>query len=187
MPDQKSIIKAFLRNYVLFSSMDEAILDDIVNAIKVRILEPGEVLYLDGENSNDFYIVWSGRLQMTKPKDRDRELANLIIGDFFGEDGLFFNRRLGSVRALEKSKIFKFDFSLMVDLFARVPQLRKLLFTAARSRKTAYDRHLKWLGDDEALYFVARKHRFFLLIYLILPILTLLISVFFLHPTLAGI
>lgn len=179
MPDQKSIIKAFLRNYVLFSSMDEIILDDIVDAIKVRILEPGEVLYLDGEDSNDFYVVWSGRLQMIKPKDRGRELANLIVGDFFGEDGLFFNRRLGSVQALENSKIFKFDFSLMVDLFARVPQLRKLLFTVARSRKTAYDRRLKWLGDDETLYFIARKHRFFLLIYLTPPILILLVSVFF--------
>lgn len=179
MPDQKSIIKAFLRNYVLFSSMDETLLDDIVNSVKVKILEPGELLYLDGEDSKDFFVVWSGRLEMHKPKDRNRELATLIIGDFFGEDGIFYNRRLGSVQALEKTKVFKFDFPLMVDIFARAPQLRKLLSTSARSRKLVYDKHLKWLGEDEALYFVARKHRFFLLIYLILPVIIFLISSFF--------
>lgn len=179
MPDEKSIIKAFLRNYVLFSSLDESILDELVDAVKVRLLKPGESLYQDGEESKDFYVVWSGRLHITKPRDRNRELATLIIGDFFGEDGLFYNRRLGSVQAVDSSKVFKFDFPVMVDLFARAPQLRKLLNTAARSRKLAYDRHLKWLGEDEALYFVARKHRFFLLIYLIIPFFILLVSSFF--------
>lgn len=179
MPDQKSIIKAFLRNYVLFSSLDESLLDELVDAVKVRFLKPDETLYLDGEESKDFYVVWSGRLHITKPRDRNRELATLIIGDFFGEDGLFYNKRLGSVQAVDSSKVFKFDFPVMVDLFARAPQLRKLLNTAARSRKLAYDRHLKWLGEDEALYFVARKHRFFLLIYLIIPVFILLVSSFF--------
>lgn len=161
-------------------------MDDIVNSVKVKVLEPGEMLYLDGEDTKDFFVVWSGRLVMNKPKDQHRELATLIIGDFFGEDGIFYNRRLGSVQALEKSKIFKFEFPVMVDIFTRAPQLRKLLSTSARSRKMVYDKHLKWLGEDEALYFVARKHRFFLLIYLILPVIILLVSAFFsIKPLLA--
>jgi hypothetical protein len=186
MPDQKSIIKAFLRNYILFSSLDETLLDEVVNAIKVITLEPGEELYTDGEDTKDFYVVWSGRLIISKPKDHNRELAMLIIGDFFGEDGLFYNRRLGNAQALETSKLFKFDFSLMVDLFARVPPLRNLLLSAARSRKLVYEKHLKWLGEDEALYFVSRKHRFFLLAYMFIPVLVFLVSSFFaVQPLLA--
>lgn len=179
MPDQKSIIKAFLSNYVLFSSLDETILDDIIDSLEVKILKPGDFLYLDGESSKDFYIVWSGRLQMTKPRDRDRLIATLIIGDFFGEDGLFNDKRFGSVQALETSKVFKIDFSNMIDLFSRAPKLRKLLLTSARSRKLVYDKRLKWLGEDEALYFVARKHFFFLITSLIFPILILLASSIF--------
>ncbi len=184
MPDEKSIIKAFFRNYILFSSMDESILDDIVNAIKVLSLKPGDVLYYDEENSKDFYIAWSGRLRVTKQRGREREIANIIIGDFFGEDGVFYGKRLGSVQAVERSKVFLLDFSLMVDLFSRAPQLRKLLATTARSRKFAYDRHLKWLGGDEALYFIARKHPFFLSLYLFLPAIIFLISSAFLIQSL---
>jgi hypothetical protein len=179
MPDQKSIIKAFLSNYVLFSSMDDELLEEIVESVKVITLKPEETLYLDGENSRDFYVVWSGRLHNFKPHDRERELATLIIGDFFGEDGLIFNRRYGCVEALETSKLFKFDFSFMIDLFTRAPQLKKLLTTAAKSRKLVYVRHLKWLGEDESLYFVARKHVFFLLLYLVLPVLILIGSTIF--------
>ncbi len=171
MAEDKSYIAAFLRNYLLFSDFDDELFAYLVNAVKVKVLKPGDMLFSDAEDSQDFYIVWSGKLHWFRSGNKGRELATLIIGDFFGEDWLVSDRRLGSVEALETTKIIVLERVVMEDLFVRMPKLKKLLTTSAKSRRMAYNKQLHWLGENEAPYFIGRKHYFFLSIYLILPVL----------------
>ncbi len=179
MADDKSVLRAFLSKFLLFSNLNENLLEEVVNACEIIELGPGKTLYHDGEKAKDFYIIWSGRLVMFKPSDRNRQLATLIIGDFFGEDWLVSKKRLGSVEARETSKLIKLDWALMQDLFLQAPQLKKLLTCAAKSRKLIYKKHQRILGEDETLYFFGRKHVFFLFLKLLLPALFIMISSYF--------
>ena len=184
MPEAKNLITAFLRNYVLFSSFDEELLEKLVNAVEVVALKPGEILYAEGEVTDDFYVVWSGKLHLLKNSAKGQKLATLIIGDFFGEDWLVSNQRLGTMEALVQTKVLKFDRILMEELFVLAPKLKKLLTTTAKSCRMAYNKRLRWLGEDEGLYLIARKHRFFLAVYLVLPVMLFLGGLYFVYLSL---
>jgi uncharacterized membrane protein YdbT with pleckstrin-like domain len=51
------------------------------------------------------------------------------------------------------------------------PKIRENLQATARSRHLARAHPFDWLGADEVIYFISRKHEFFLFLGLILPIL----------------
>ena len=76
------------------------------------------------------------------------------------------------------------EFSEILKAF---PNIKPTLEIAIASRKLARTVRFKWLRKDEVVYFLARKHSFFLLQVLILPVLALLIPAFlFLWGGLSG-
>lgn len=184
MAEDKNILAAFLRNTLLFSNLDDELFTYLVNTVQVKALKPGDLLYSEGDDSQDFYLVWSGKLNWFRSGSKGRELGTYIIGDYFGEDWLVSDYRLGTIEALETTKVFVFERALMEDIFLQLPKLKKLLSISAKSRRMAYQKRLQWLGENEAPYFIARKHPFFLGFYLILPVLFLLVSAFFLFGSL---
>lgn len=186
MDENKSYLAAFLSNYLLFSEFDDDLFEYLINSAKIRVLKPGEILYTEAEENQEFYILWSGKMHWFRSGNRSRELATYIIGDYFGEDWLVSAARMGAVEALETTRVVVIERAVMEELFSHMPRLKKLLVISARSRRLAYNKHLQWLGENEALYFIARKHSFFLYLNLIIPALILLLSIpFWLQPLLS--
>ncbi|MFA5855690.1 MAG: cyclic nucleotide-binding domain-containing protein [Candidatus Gracilibacteria bacterium] len=78
---------------------------------RVKVLAGGAV-FKEGEDSQDFYYIFSGMVKITKCiKDAggtEREMATLSDGDFFGEGALLSDKmRAGTVTALSDTVLLK--------------------------------------------------------------------------------
>ena len=130
-----------------------------------------------------FYLSYSGKVSVVhRNKDgHEQVLATLVSGDYMGELELFScELRSASVVADGPTLLLRFDKEDFDEILKRYPSIKPNLEISIASRKLARTMRFKWLYPDEVVYFLARKHSFFLLKVLILPVLGLLIPAFFL-------
>lgn len=84
---------------------------------------PGSLIVRQGEDSDHFYIILEGEVEVfhTDPNDRDVVIARLGKGEYFGEIGLLVDRpRITSVRAVTHVKTISFDreeFATWMSIF----------------------------------------------------------------------
>ena len=112
----------------LFADLTPEELDAIVAAAVQRQLERGDVLFTEDDESNELFVVDSGRLAMTQRSQDGREsvIALMEQGELFGEMPLFDG--LGQEKNPEW-KTVAFDIAPELDmtyLFRRAVQPRKL-------------------------------------------------------------
>jgi CRP/FNR family cyclic AMP-dependent transcriptional regulator len=97
----------------LFRSLsDEALARVALRASTVR-LEDNAVLFNEGEEANELFVVLSGRVAIAKrsPDGRESLVALMEPGDLFGEMPLFDEEpRSGTARALEPSEVVRVPF-----------------------------------------------------------------------------
>lgn len=92
----------------LFSALDEATLDSVIEELEIVDLKRGKDLFLEGEEADTLYVVAEGRIAIVKSfVDRKDSMVALIEpGDLFGEMGLFQQQvRSATARAVEHSRL----------------------------------------------------------------------------------
>ena len=116
----------FLRSIDMFSELDDAMLEPIVDQSKALDLQRGDVLFQSGDDSSDLYIVTSGRIAIGNRSFDGREslVALMESGDLFGEMPLFSNDgRSAEARALEESSVVVIPYQPVKDLYDENPSL----------------------------------------------------------------
>ena len=116
----------FLRSIDMFSELDDAMLDPIVDQSKTLDLQRGDVLFQSGDDSSDLYIVTRGRIAIGNRSFDGREslVALMESGDLFGEMPLFSNDgRSAEARALEESAVVVIPYQPVKDLYDENPSL----------------------------------------------------------------
>ena len=116
----------FLRSIDMFSELDDALLEPIVNQSKTLDLQRGDVLFQSGDDSSDLYIVTRGRIAIGNRSFDGREslVALMESGDLFGEMPLFSNDgRSAEARALEESAVVVIPYQPVKDLYDENPSL----------------------------------------------------------------
>jgi CRP/FNR family transcriptional regulator, cyclic AMP receptor protein len=119
MPDTST-----LRATLLFADVSEVHLTAIAAAASERTLRRGDVLFTEGEDSDQLYIVTSGRIAIANRSVDGREsvVALMEPGDLFGEMPLF--DRLGrsaEARALEPSAVIAIPYGPVRTLYESEP------------------------------------------------------------------
>jgi CRP/FNR family transcriptional regulator, cyclic AMP receptor protein len=119
MPDTST-----LRATLLFADVSEVHLTAIAAAASERTLRRGDVLFTEGEDSDQLYIVTSGRIAIANRSVDGREsvVALMEPGDLFGEMPLF--DRLGrsaEARALEPSAVIAIPYGPVRTLYEIEP------------------------------------------------------------------
>lgn len=81
---------AQLRKIPLFSNLTSAHLAKLVEIGKERSVAAGEVVFREGEDAREFYVIVSGRVRISKmvPGVGEEALAVLEPGSYFGEMAL---------------------------------------------------------------------------------------------------
>ncbi len=81
----------FLKKVDIFSSLDPKELSLLVSSFEVIDEGAGTCLFKEGDEGNEMYIVFSGRVTTTVslPDGKTIELASFKAGDFFGEMSIF--------------------------------------------------------------------------------------------------
>ena len=173
----------FLRKIHLFHDLDDNQLLQIGMMFAEETFETGEVILKEGSLSNDFYIIYEGKVRVYRRRDgREEELAVLVSGDYFGEMEVLGQRgsRSASVAALEPTLVFRISSEGFAEILKKYPTVKPNLEIAFASRKLSRTLRFGWLRKDEVVYFLARKHSYFLFQALIVPVMTLLIPAFLL-------
>jgi uncharacterized membrane protein YdbT with pleckstrin-like domain len=167
---------AFLREMQLFQSLDEDQLTRVANRLKEFKLAKGELLFSQGDQGENFYILLSGLARVWRMEYRQEiDIAILEPGDSFGEEELlYFEPRLASITALEDTYLLyldNHDFDWLLNNFADIkPNLVAVAETHERSRKMNFE----WLGEDEVIHLITKRHVAHLLFNLLRPTALLL-------------
>jgi CRP/FNR family cyclic AMP-dependent transcriptional regulator len=119
MPDTST-----LRATLLFADVSEAHLSTIAAAATERTLRRGDVLFAEGQEPDQLYIVTSGRIAIANKSIDGREsvVALMEAGDLFGEMPLFDGLgRSAEARALEPSTVIAIAYGPVRDLYETEP------------------------------------------------------------------
>lgn len=110
----------------LFKDLTVDELDSIVATASTRELRRGDVLFAEGDESNEVFVVDEGRIAMTQRSVDGREsvIALMERGDLFGEMPLFDGLgRSTEARALEPSTVTIIGYEPVRSLYESRPQL----------------------------------------------------------------
>jgi hypothetical protein len=173
MPDDRADLVPFLNKLALFRELTPSQLEGILDQFERVQLRQGEELFSQGDPGDSMYIVLSGKISITRGrKERLRELANMVRGDIFGEEALLYHqRRSATATTLEPSELLRLSDAKLSNVLRTYPQLKPFLETIVHSRRLARQQHYNWLGQNETIYLVARKHVTFLFVSLVAPLL----------------
>jgi CRP/FNR family transcriptional regulator len=119
-------MKDILKHSRLFSQLDDDALDEICRAARLRKAGPEEMIFMEGEPAQSFFIVGSGKVKVFKlsPEGKEQVLMIAQPGDSFAEAALFSGRKFpASAQSLEKSELVVIDRARFVRLLGANPDL----------------------------------------------------------------
>lgn len=197
-----SEISALLLKDYLFYGLD---VDEITRlAAQFRPVRkvPDQTVYDQDSEARFFYVVFKGQVKVSianrdpgnairnlsaklsgKPIEKGNQIIDLYTygpGIYFGEEALLFNRREPEiVRTTKNSVLLRMERQAFFDMLDEFPTVEEKLITTAKSRRLARSKRLPWFSEGEAVELFRRKHPFFLIRSLILPVLLFILSLFF--------
>jgi uncharacterized membrane protein YdbT with pleckstrin-like domain len=168
--NREYVVRA-LKQIDIFSELNDDQIGEIASKFSVLELEPSQHLFSDREPQEDFYIVIKGKLFVSDGGEQGEKKTQLA-GDYFNEEELLYGQIEDAyITTDEPSEVFhlngrdfsqlKLDYPVIKPWFARNPESQWLV----RKRK------FKWIGEDELVAFVARKHEVIFVFSLIGPLI----------------
>jgi len=174
--DQKIL---FIKKCHLFRGLTDDQRNMVAAKMEVMPYPAGKMVVKQGSQANLFFMIYSGRVQVTFDiKQSDENLLSLVAGDFFGEEAFKANNsRVASVSTTEDSIFLLVTNQNLELLFSLIPDLKANFKSALDSRKLIRQKKFDWIQPGEGIYFMARKHPVLLWESLAVPIVGLLVPV----------
>ncbi|GAB4497798.1 MAG: hypothetical protein OHK0052_10040 [Anaerolineales bacterium] len=187
MPQDKENVLNVLKKSHLFIGLKNDVISALAEKFAVTSLKEGQVLFQEGDEAENFYIVYRGAVEIYREiyidddqPNKHEHLAILYPGDYFGEEALLTKRnRSACVRALESSILFTLDSEAFHEMLHTNPPVERNLHMIVQSRRLARRLKFDWLIPGEVIYLIQRKDFLFLLTHLIAPIGVILLSLVF--------
>lgn len=156
----------------LFAPLNDNEIDMIAEEFDDLPMENGDYLFKEGESSDHFYVIVSGNIHMNRRRGKKVDIVGTISsGDFFGVEGLILGeRRTANAFAIGDTMLLMMDkegFDWMLDSF---PEIGKQMDALIRSYRLARRKNFAWVGDDEIVHLITRKHTAYLWLRLIGPL-----------------
>jgi uncharacterized membrane protein YdbT with pleckstrin-like domain len=171
---------ALLKQMYILRDFNEAQIANLVTRLeRIEVVKNAPIL-VEGEESNGFYLVYKGRVRISQQVEgTDRQMGLHASGEYFGEEALLLNR-MNSTTATSLSEpaiLLRLPPEDFDEILAEHPQMQKELLLTIESRELAEKRDFDWISDDETVTLIVRKHLFFFLRSLIIPVLLAVLSI----------
>jgi hypothetical protein len=179
MAEMNPQIISLLKNLALFSGLDELSLERIAPHVQPITLKEGEPLPLTRIDP-PFYIIVMGKVRYTRLKKRSTgESFTLKHGDFFGADQVFRGKaQLFDLVAIKPTLIFSFQVESLRLLLNSFPELTKNIKRQLAWYNLVRSKRFGWVGEEETVKVVCRKHPAYLLVLELAPLVIAWIGVF---------
>jgi uncharacterized membrane protein YdbT with pleckstrin-like domain len=178
-----SQITFLLSRMALFRGLSPSQVELISSGFDLMTLVKGERLYTEGDEAENFYIVFSGKVRKTyQLGDEIVSQGVFVEGDHFGEESLLTQSpRRYSITAIEPVRLLIMEPGKFLELVGNYTSVRRRLFYSIKSQQLARRRNVDWLGKDETVYLFSRKDRAFLFITLVPPVLLAWFGIFIIY------
>ena len=171
--DSKTIY-SFLHEHFLFNYLTDEELGQIMPLFKPIILEKGEVLYRTGFPGRNFFLIVSGQIIL---QDDDQNSSVINAKGHFGEQAIFKEGlRNETAQALEKSTILAVNKRGFLAILAAYPSIKSRISGMKISDTILQNHEFPWVGSDETVRFVDRKHINVFYTQLMLPLVFLILT-----------
>ena len=168
-------IFAYLHDHFLFKYLSDEELGQILPLFKPISLAEGEVLYRSGFPGRNFFIVVSGKVLLEDPS-QNRLVIN-AQGHFGNQDLHTGKSRSETALALEETTLLAVNRRGYFALLSAYPSIKSRLSAMKISERIFQRNAFPWIGDDEIIRFIDRKHVNVLYGQLLLPALFLVLSI----------
>ncbi len=118
--------RVLLTEVELFDVLEPDEIDTIASVAVARELQRGDLLFSEGEDAAELFVVSSGRVAISNKSIDGREsmMALMERGDLFGEMPLFDQlQRSAEARALEPSGVIAIPYAPIRELYEQRPVL----------------------------------------------------------------
>ena len=179
MPEDLLSLYTALRYLSPLENLTDAEIIRIAEAAQVVFLSKGENLPIPDNLQAPFYMVISGRVlhQILQSRGVPKE-KRLKPGDFCGADYTLFGLVLPqSITAQTPVDLLYLDSATLGELMTEIPGFKDGLRKVDYMSRLAQNKHFQWIGEDEIVHLIARKHLAYLWVALALPALVLLLAV----------
>lgn len=168
---------AILSNLSLFQGFDEEQLAHYAEILPTLALARNEIVYEQGSESDSFFIILSGRVQLNRAiRQGERSLGLLEEGDYFGQEALETGQlRQATARAATNIVLLVLGSDFITSLIEQQAAMKDRFQIVAKSFHHFLNLEFPWLSPRETVYFIGRRSVFYLFPRLILPALTLLL------------
>ena len=121
----------------LFAELDAAEIASIMEMLRARVAEAGQVIVRKGEAAHSMYFVAAGEVEIELKTKRVR----LGIGDFFGEMAVLRKeRRTATVRALARTSLLVLDAQDLHTIMQRDPRVAGRIKDVVERRQKEFAR-----------------------------------------------
>jgi uncharacterized membrane protein YdbT with pleckstrin-like domain len=167
-------IFAFLHEHFLFRYLTDDELGQILPLFNPIYLEEGEVLYRSGFPGRNFFLIVSGGLILVDENGNQKIKA---APGHFGENNLLKDLpRNESAVAREKTQILAVNKRGFLAILSAFPSIKSRLTAVRMSDHILGSFDFPWIGEEENIRYVDRKHINVLYSQIILPLLFLLLT-----------
>ena len=172
MPANNQQLIGLLRNLNLFTGLDEAQLEQVAGFIHPLSLKEGDTLHLEGKKC-PFFIIVSGNVKLTYLK-KGNEYSSYFLknGDFCGADIVLRGKSAQfTLTASQPSQLLSIQVDALRILLNAIPLLTTNIKKQVAWYAMIHSRPFAWLGEEETVKVVCRKHPAYLLVVELWPLL----------------
>jgi len=171
--DSKTIF-SFLHDHFLFKFLSDEELGQLLPLFNPIALEEGEILYRTGFPGRNFFLVVSGKMLI-----EDENQNGVIINSrgHFGDRELHREGvRKETATALESTTLLAVNKRGYIAILSAYPSIRTRLSALRLSANILQRNAFPWIGSEEIIRFIDRKHINVLYGQLLLPALFLILT-----------
>ena len=133
--------RSLLAETPLFADLEADILDSLVDKLRTRTLEPGDILFEEGADDAALYLVASGVLSVERQPENGGLIGRLGVGDSIGEVSLLTGEPHSvSARAVTHARVYQLSGETLSPLLARRPDLAERFDRSCRKGLTILQR-----------------------------------------------
>jgi uncharacterized membrane protein YdbT with pleckstrin-like domain len=159
----------FLKTLDLASGLTEEQLEKVASRFTLRTLQEGEPLFEGRAPEDDFYIIRSGKiiLRYGLPGSERRILTR---GQHFSEEDLLYGQpETAVITTDQQTELLHLEENAFFEMLAEFPKVKSGLARTREARQIVRAQAFDWLGEDEVIFYLARKHEALLIYSLLGP------------------
>ncbi|MEL7369043.1 MAG: cyclic nucleotide-binding domain-containing protein, partial [Myxococcota bacterium] len=140
---KERVVKTLLAKSEVFGGLHTRTRKWLMERLTLESREAGEIILREGEQSDGFFLIKSGEVEVYSTRKGHVVLRRLGAGEFFGEvAALTKGPRNASVRALESCELLKLKGNDLHALLMNNPEVESILLTHIAQREAETARRL---------------------------------------------